>query len=125
MGRWLYLVSSLEMPMYKSLNRGSLEKYDGVAGRTRAWVTPWYGINTDSAAEEASRSVMEGFWASLVIERIASWKLDRGTIDDRHGAAAIELAHLACRRPLAIDAIAIRRWVEEIQNSVRSGPLES
>lgn len=69
--------------------------------------------------------MLEGFWTSLVIERIASWKLGRGTIDDRHGAAAIELAHLACRRPLAIDAIAIRRWVEEIQNTVRSGPLES
>lgn len=55
---------------------------------------------------------MEGFWASLVMERIASWKLDRGTIDDRHGAAAIELAHLAWRRPLAIDAIASRRWFE-------------
>lgn len=98
--------------MYKSLKRGSREKYDGVAGRTRAWVTPWYGINTDSAEEEASRSVIEGFWAALVIERIASWKLDRGTIDDRHGAAAIELAHLAWRRPLAIDAIASRHRFE-------------
>lgn len=56
--------------------------------------------------------MLEGFWASLVIERIASWKLDRGTIDDRHGAAAIELAHLACRSPLAIEAIAACRRLE-------------